>query len=57
MLVNPLSLGFEHVIDLGITTMPEKEQEITEFLESKYKHVSVAGHFGKYQCFCGSSVP
>jgi Lrp/AsnC family transcriptional regulator for asnA, asnC and gidA len=51
MLVNPHSLGFEHVIDLGITTTPEKEKEVTEFLESKYKHVSVAGHFGKYNVF------
>ncbi len=51
-LVNPHSLGFECVIDLGISTATENEEEVTEFLKKKqYKHITIVGPFGKYSIF------
>jgi DNA-binding Lrp family transcriptional regulator len=51
-LVNPQSLGYEHVADLGIFTAVEHEKEVSEFLKNKqYKHITIVGPFGKYSIF------
>jgi Lrp/AsnC family transcriptional regulator for asnA, asnC and gidA len=47
-LINPHSLGFRHIIDLGIITTVENEESVAEYLESK-PHVSeIVKHLGKY---------
>lgn len=48
MLVNPHSLGYRHIIDLGITAAVEDEQEVAEFLEGKSYISEVVGPLGKY---------
>ncbi len=54
MLVNPHSLGYRHIVDLGITSTVEREKEVAEFLESKpyiAQMVVGGGPFGKYNFF------
>jgi len=48
MLVNPHSLGYRHVIDLGITTAVEDEKEVAKFLETKQYVSELVGPVGKY---------
>jgi Lrp/AsnC family transcriptional regulator for asnA, asnC and gidA len=52
MLVNPHSLGYKCVVDLGIITTAENEKEIEDFLRSKpFKYANIVGPFGKYNVF------
>jgi DNA-binding Lrp family transcriptional regulator len=54
MLVNPHSLGYCHIVDLGITSLVEKQREVAEFLESKpyiAQVVVAGGPFKKYNFF------
>ena len=48
MLVNPHSLGFKYIVDLGITTSLEHEKEVMEFLQKKPYIRHIIGPFGKY---------
>jgi DNA-binding Lrp family transcriptional regulator len=48
MLVNPHSLGYQHIVDLGITSAIADEKEITKFLESKPCISELIGPFGNY---------
>ncbi len=51
MLVNPHSLGYNCVADIGITTAVEDEIEVAEFLRSKLYNAHVVGRFIKYNVF------
>lgn len=51
MLVNPHSLGYKCVADLGITTTLENEAEVAEFLKGKSYRANVVGPFAKYNVF------
>ena len=51
MLVNPHSLGYKCVVDLGITTPVEYEKEVTDFLREKLSRANVIGPFAKYNVF------
>lgn len=48
MLVNPYSLGFKCIVDLGIITTVENEQEVIQFLNSKPYICGASGNFGRY---------
>ena len=48
MLVNPHSLGYPHIADLGMVTAVEKEKEVTEFLDSKPYIGELVGPMGHY---------
>ena len=48
MLVNPHCLGYRHIVDLGITTKVEDENEVAKFLESKEYISALTGPLGKY---------
>jgi len=48
MLVNPHSLGYKYIIDLGITTAIDNEKEVTEYLKRKPYIRHIVGPFGKY---------
>jgi len=55
MLINPHSLGYRHIIDLGITTAVEDEKEVAKFLETKQYISELIGPLGKYN-FLGKVV-
>jgi DNA-binding Lrp family transcriptional regulator len=48
MLVNPHSLGYKYISDLGITTAVENEKEVMKFLTCKPYISQIAGPLGKY---------
>lgn len=48
MQINPQSLGYKCVADLGILTAPEDEQEVRDFLKSKPYLPASYSHYGKY---------
>jgi len=48
MLVNPHSLGYQYITDLGITTAVENEKEVMKFLTRKPYISHIAGPLGKY---------
>jgi DNA-binding Lrp family transcriptional regulator len=48
MLVNPHSLGYPYISDLGITTAVENEKEVMTFLTSKPYISQIVGPLGKY---------
>jgi DNA-binding Lrp family transcriptional regulator len=48
MLVNPHSLGYQYISDLGITTAIENEKDVLEFLTRKPYISQIVGPFGKY---------
>jgi len=48
MLVNPHSLGYKHISDLGIITSVDHEPEVKECLRGKPYVAHIAGPFGKY---------
>jgi Lrp/AsnC family transcriptional regulator for asnA, asnC and gidA len=48
MLVNPHSLGYKYISDLGIVTAVEHEKEVVEFLKSKPYISHIVGPLGKY---------
>ena len=48
MQVNPHSLGYQYVSDLGITTDIEKEAEVKEFFNTKPYLAHTVGPLGKY---------
>ncbi|MFB3888843.1 MAG: Lrp/AsnC family transcriptional regulator [Candidatus Bathyarchaeia archaeon] len=48
MQVNPLSLGYKCICDLGIKTATENEKDVKAFLESKPYLSHIIGPFGKY---------
>jgi Lrp/AsnC family transcriptional regulator for asnA, asnC and gidA len=48
MQVNPNSLGYKCICDIGITAAAENEQKIIDFLKSKNYITHVFGPFGKY---------
>jgi Lrp/AsnC family transcriptional regulator for asnA, asnC and gidA len=48
MLVNPHSLGYKYISDLGITTAIENENEVIEFLKNKPYISHIVGPLGKY---------
>ncbi len=50
-LVNPHSLGYRHIIDLGITTAAENEEEVSKFLEGKPYISALVCHMGRYNFF------
>jgi Lrp/AsnC family transcriptional regulator for asnA, asnC and gidA len=49
MLVNPHSLGYQHIADLGIVTAFENETEVKKFLESKPYIGELIGPMGQYR--------
>jgi len=51
MLVNPHCLGYRHIIDLGIITDTENENEVAKYLDSRPYISQVVNHFGKYNFF------
>jgi DNA-binding Lrp family transcriptional regulator len=51
MLVNPHSLGYKCIANLGITTAVENESEVTEFLKSKLYRAVGFGFLPKYNVF------
>jgi len=51
MLVNPHSLGYLHIVDLGMVTVVENEQEVRKFLESKPYIGELIGPLGHYNFF------
>ena len=48
MLVNPHSLGYKYISDLGITTAVENEKEVTKLLTRKPYISHMVGPLGKY---------
>jgi len=48
MLVNPHSLGYKYISDLGITTAVENEKEVIKFLTHKPYISQMVGPLGKY---------
>jgi DNA-binding Lrp family transcriptional regulator len=50
-LVNPHSLGYKYVVDLGITTAVENEAEVAEFVKSRFYRPVVFGFLPKYSIF------
>ena len=51
MLVNPHSLGYKCIANLGITTAVGNENEVTEFLKGKLQTAVVFGSLPKYSVF------
>lgn len=51
MLVNPHSLGYRHIVDLGITSHTEKEKETAKFLEGKSYISQVTGPIDNYNFY------
>ncbi len=51
MLVNPHRLGYRHIIDLGIITDAENENEVAKYLESKPYMSQVVKYLGKYNFY------
>jgi Lrp/AsnC family transcriptional regulator, regulator for asnA, asnC and gidA len=51
VLVNPHSLGYKCVVDLGIKTSVEHEKEVADFLRAKLNKANVVGAFAKYNVF------
>jgi len=49
MLVNPYSLGYQHIADLGMVVAVENEQEVRKFLESKPYIGELIGPMGHYR--------
>ncbi len=47
-LVNPRCLGYSHIVDLGIITDFEHENEVAAFLETRPQVSQVIRHMGKY---------
>ena len=56
MLVNPHSLGYQYICDLGITTAVEDEKEIMKFLTCKPYIAHMAGPLGKYNIWAKVAV-
>ncbi|MGE5533211.1 MAG: Lrp/AsnC family transcriptional regulator [Bacillota bacterium] len=48
MLINPHCLGYQHIVDLGITNAIEDEREVTKFLETKPHIAGLVGPWGNY---------
>jgi DNA-binding Lrp family transcriptional regulator len=48
MLVNPHSLGYQYISDLGITTAVENEKDVMKFLTRKPYISHIVGPLGKY---------
>lgn len=48
MLVNPHSLGYKYIIDVGIVTAIDNEEEVMGFLKNKPYIRHIIGTFGKY---------
>jgi Lrp/AsnC family transcriptional regulator for asnA, asnC and gidA len=48
MLVNPHSLGYKYISDLGITTAIDNEKDVIEFLKSRPYISQIVGPLGKY---------
>ena len=48
MLVNPHSLGYKYIIDVGIVTAIDSEKEVMEFLGTRPYIRHIVGPFGKY---------
>jgi Lrp/AsnC family transcriptional regulator for asnA, asnC and gidA len=48
MLVNPHSLGYKYIIDVGIITAIDSEKEVMEFLRTKPYIRHIVGPFGRY---------
>ncbi len=51
MLVNPHCLGYRHIIDLGITTDTENEEDVAKFLDSRPYLSQAVKHFGKFNFY------
>ena len=51
VLVNPHSLGYKCIVDLGIKTPVEHEKEVADFLRDKLSKANVVGAFAKYNVF------
>lgn len=51
MLVNPHCLGYRHIIDLGIITDTENENEVAKYLDSRPHISQVVNHLGKYNFY------
>ncbi len=50
-LINPHSLGYRHIVDLGIITDVKDEAEIARYLESKTKVSQIVTHIGRYNFY------
>jgi Lrp/AsnC family transcriptional regulator, regulator for asnA, asnC and gidA len=50
-LVNPHCLGFRHIIDLGIITSPENEENVATYLDSKPYMSEMVRHLGKFSFY------
>lgn len=51
MRVNPHSLGYQHIADLGMITSVENEKEVRKFIESKPYIGELIGPMGHYSFF------
>src|SRR5450759_57880 len=51
MLVNPHCLDYRHIIDLGIITDTENENEVAKYLYSRPYISQVVNHLGKYNFY------
>lgn len=56
MLVNPHCLGYRHIIDLGIITDTENEDEVAKFLDSKPYISQAVKHFGKFNFYAKTAL-
>jgi Lrp/AsnC family transcriptional regulator for asnA, asnC and gidA len=56
MQVNPRSLGYQYICDLGITTAVENEKEIMKFLTRKPYIAHMAGPLGKYNIWAKVAI-
>ena len=50
-IVNPHSIGYKCVVNIGIKTAVENEKEVTEFLKNKFGETAIFGFLPKYNVF------
>lgn len=56
MLVNPHCLGYRHIIDLGIITDAENEDDVAKFLDNKPYISQAVKHFDKFNFYVKTAL-
>ncbi len=56
MLVNPHTLGIRHIVDLGIATDQEDEEEVARYLETKPYVSQVVKHLNNYNFYSKTAL-
>jgi DNA-binding Lrp family transcriptional regulator len=56
MLVNPHCLGYRHIIDLGIITDTENEDDVAKFLDNKPYISQAVKHFDKFNFYVKTAL-